>query len=281
MRLRWLHVAPLLAALGCGPTVIRETVFDNGSVKVMVRHLEEDGAPVPRGFEQPVTIADVRLAHILASISFGRGKTLGHAIRTDQLYDLAEGLARALTHAGPDDEILAWAFSHDRRLVVFSQARRTAFRVVQKDGQLQFRFYSIEETVNGQKARDRYEPPLGEPQKPLGVKLRPERAQALLDDHTLAIGWRDPFYRQPSSLRARSGRLSRRTVLMREEETPEERDATRELAPVPPSATDDQIRALDELDGARRAGLIPESEFKRRRRLILQGRLEEAGYGPE
>ncbi|MFQ5698597.1 MAG: hypothetical protein ACE5IL_09975 [Myxococcota bacterium] len=281
MRICWLALVPLAAALGCGPTVVRQPVFDNGSVKVILRHVEKDGAPLPRGFEQPVTIADVRLAHILASLSFGRGKTQGHAIRTDQIYDLAEGIGKALRKAGPDDEVLAWTFSHDRRLVVFSQAHRTALRVVQKDGQLQVRFYAIEATVTDQKNRDRYEPPLRAPDTPLGVRLKPDRAQLLIDDRTLAIDWRDPFYRQPTSLRARHGRLSRRTVLMREEETPEEKGATAELAPIPPRATDDQIRALDELDGARRGGLITEQEFKRRRRLILQGRLEEAGYGRE
>jgi hypothetical protein len=44
--------------------------------------------------------------------------------------------------------------------------------------------------------------------------------------------------------------------------------------------TDAQIRALDQLEGARRSGLVTEAEFQRRRRLILQGRLEEAGYAP-
>jgi hypothetical protein len=41
------------------------------------------------------------------------------------------------------------------------------------------------------------------------------------------------------------------------------------------------MRALDEIDAARRAGLITESEFLRRRRLVLEDRLEEAGYGAE
>jgi hypothetical protein len=50
-------------------------------------------------------------------------------------------------------------------------------------------------------------------------------------------------------------------------------------APVPADATDAQRRALDQLDAARRTGLVSEAEFQRRRRLVLEGRLAEAGYG--
>jgi hypothetical protein len=52
-------------------------------------------------------------------------------------------------------------------------------------------------------------------------------------------------------------------------------------APVPEGLEDAQIRALDELDAARRAGLIKEVEFQRRRRLILEDKLEQAGYGTD
>ena len=40
-----------------------------------------------------------------------------------------------------------------------------------------------------------------------------------------------------------------------------------------------QLEALDRLDEDRRSGEVPEQEFQRRRRLILDGRLDEAGYG--
>ena len=77
----------------------------------------------------------------------------------------------------------------------------------------------------------------------------------------------------------RDGKLQRRTILLQEEEASE--------APVPPpipegapsnALRDAQLRALDQLDAARRSGLVTEAEFQRRRRLILEGRIEEAGY---
>jgi hypothetical protein len=48
---------------------------------------------------------------------------------------------------------------------------------------------------------------------------------------------------------------------------------------VPKGLADAQIRALDQLDAARQSGLIKEAEYQRRRRLILEGKLDEAGYG--
>ena len=44
-----------------------------------------------------------------------------------------------------------------------------------------------------------------------------------------------------------------------------------------PELRDAQLRALDQLDAARRSGIVTEAEFQKRRRLVLEGKLEEAG----
>ena len=61
-----------------------------------------------------------------------------------------------------------------------------------------------------------------------------------------------------------------------EEERPE---ADPSEPAVAPELRDAQLRALDELDTLRRSGQITEDEFRERRRLVLDGRLDEAGYG--
>ena len=38
-------------------------------------------------------------------------------------------------------------------------------------------------------------------------------------------------------------------------------------------------RALDELDGGRQSGLVKEADYQRRRQLIIENKLDEAGYG--
>jgi hypothetical protein len=284
--------APLLVAAllgtgaGCGPETIRETVYDSEEVKVQLRHTLEDGAKVPLGYEQPVTIADVRVAHILASLTYS-GEKHGPrpAIPNQHLYDLAEGIAAALKSAGPDDEIVAWSISQKRRLVLFTDMRTTALKIHAKDEQLLISFYSIDRHVDREERREPIEPPRELPTADPPFELEPGKAQARVGPRTLSIDWRDPRYRKPTGLRARDGKLSRRTVIMQQETLDEEIEAeiqqdASDLA-IPPEVTDAQMRAFDQLDAARRAGLVSEAEFQRRRRLILQGRLAEAGYDPE
>ena len=62
---------------------------------------------------------------------------------------------------------------------------------------------------------------------------------------------------------------------------PEAEPATSPDAPLPAGLSDAQIRALDELDSSRRSGLITESEYQRRRKLVLENALDEAGYGSQ
>jgi hypothetical protein len=277
-----LAVALLLAsglAPGCGPKVIRETVYENEHV---------GDAPVPLGNEHPATIADVRLAHILATLQYRReadDAKPAPAIRTEHLYDLSEGISKALARATPDDVVVAWSQAHDRRMVVFSDAHVTAMRVAMREGRLWIDFYAIEAPLDNEERRAGYEPPVEVPYRPAGFRLVPDTGLTVVGPRTLDIDWRDPYFRKPLALRSVRGRLRRRTVIMRDDSLDQEIERELEaeedpsVLPIPPEVTDAQIRALDELDGARRAGLVTEGEFKRRRRLILQGRLDEAGYG--
>jgi hypothetical protein len=281
-----LVAALLVSGAGCGPQVIREVVYDSEDVKVQLRHTVEDDAKLPLGYDQPVTIADVRVAHILASLTYS-GEKHGPrpAISNQHLYDLAEGIAKALQDAGPDDEIVAWTISKERRLVLFTEMRTTALKLHAKDDQLLISFYSIDRHVEREERREPIEPPLELPTTDPPFTLDPGKAQARVGPRTLSIDWRDPRYRKPTGLRAQDGRLSRRTVIMQQDTLDEEIEAeiqkdSSDLA-IPPEVTDAQMRAFDQLDGARRAGLVTEAEFQRRRRLILQGRLAEAGYAPE
>src|SRR4051812_21028758 len=59
----------LVFATACGgPKLIREPVFSSDSARIQLRRTLVKGKPVPRGYAQPATISDVRLAHVLATI---------------------------------------------------------------------------------------------------------------------------------------------------------------------------------------------------------------------
>jgi hypothetical protein len=270
--------------------VVREPIYQNEAVEVRLRHVEDGGEPVPRGFQHPVTVAPVRVAHILASLSYEDRDGKQHpVIRNAHVYPLAEGIGEALGRATPDDEVIAYARSRDRRLGIFSVDRITAFGVHMESSQLYIEFYVLEHRLEELAKEGRsYNTPLELPEKRGSFRLLPGKAQAAAGPRTLAVDWRNAHFRRPLGLR-RGGGLRRRTVLMEAEEleeeqpleTPPARAAQPSTTDVEPSMTDAQLRALDQLDAVRRAGLVSEAEFQRRRRLVLEGRLEEAGYGTD
>jgi len=276
-------VAVTAAALaaGCGPKVVRTPVFEDSTYQVGLRRTLADGEPVPRGYAHPAVISNVRLAHILASLSFQTAGRRAPVIRSEHVYDLADHVTAAIEAAGPDDEIVAAVFPADRRLGLFSDPKVTAFRMHFTGDNLVIEFFDIERDVrssSGPAGREEtYAFPVDLPDAAPPFSLTPGEAQVKGSARELRIAWRDPLYAKPLSLRMRDGRTTRREVLM--EATPDQLDLPPgELSASDPALRDAQVRALDQLDALRRSGLIKEVDFRERRKLILEGRLDEAGY---
>jgi hypothetical protein len=281
-RLR-IHLVALAVCVlaGCGPKFVRERVYDKPGVRVELRHQLVDGKPAPRGYVQPATIADVRIAHILASLSSendaGERRPM---IRSQFVYDLADGISLALSKAGPDDEVAAAAFPEDRRLGIFTDERVTSFRLVLVGDEMQIEFYALEQGLEreGNKSTPReYEIPTELPALAPAFKIVLAEAQTRLGDRGVRVAWRDPYYRKPVSLSFEQGQVRRRTVLM--ELPPDKEPAPATDVPLPANLSDAQLRALDELDAGRQSGLVKEADYRRRRRLVLENRLDEAGFG--
>ena len=259
---------------------MEESIYESAETRVGLRRTLEGGKPVPRGYTHPVTISDVRIAHILAHLTYEKSDGERQpVIRTDHIYPLAEGMAKAVQKAGPDDEIVAATLGMDRRFGIFSVERVTSFRAFFESDQLVLEFFHIEYHLE---RRDKvgtirdYEIPTEHPKGRPSFRIVEGKAQTRRGPRMVVVDWRDRFYAKPVSLSIRGGQARRRTILLEAEDE--------DIAPIvqpPPQSTDAQLRALDQLDAARRAGLISEGEFRRRRRLVLEGRLEEAGYGPD
>lgn len=279
--------APLLAAAlwlaGCGPKLVRDRIYDQPTGRVELRHREQGGEVIEKRYSHPATISDVRLAHILANLVFEDGdKKQRPAIRSADIYPLGEGIAKALEKATPSDEIAAAAFPTDRRLGIFTDQRVTAFRCWLEGDDLKFEFFAIEAPLEKEGAKIGYrewEIPSEQPRDAPPFTLVPGQLQTRMGPDGVSVAWRDDYFRKPVALGARDGKGRRRTVLM---ELPEEKAETA-TAPaksaLPPGMTDLQIRALDECDADRANGRITESEYQHRRRLILEGKIDEAGYG--
>ncbi len=284
MRIACSVLALLLAA--CGPKLIVRDVYESsdGDVKVTLRHTVDGGDavhPVPRGYDHPVTVSDVRVAHILAQITHLDAEEQSHpTIRSVHVYPLAEGLSRALAAAGPDDEVVAVAFTRERRLGIFTYDMVTSFRVTMQEPMMNVDFFTIRQKLEKDPKRRTeriYEVPRELPEKAPNFQIKVTRMQVPRGLRGLAFVWRDPYYARPVSLSLRGGRLRRRTILMEME--PEELQPEGYEPTASPVLRDAQLRALDRLDASRRGGELGEEEFQRRRRLVLEGRLEEAGYG--
>ena len=124
-----------------------------------------------------------------------------------------------------------------------------------------------------------YEIPTELPTLAPRFKLVPGEAQTRLGARGVEVAWRDRTTAQPVALRFRQGQARRRTVLM--ELPPEDEPApARGEVRLPADAV---RRAAPRARPARRrrgrAAWCSESEYQRRRRLILENKLDEAGYG--
>jgi hypothetical protein len=276
-------VLALLAALACsGPRIAREPVYASETVRVQLRRTLEKGQVVPRGYAHPATISDVRLAHVLANSEHrdAQGNSLP-TIASELIYELAEALNQAAAKATPDDEIAAAAVLQTRRMGLFTQRNVTAFRMHFSGSDLVFDFYEIQRPLESAETRpggDDYVIPVDLPQESPSFRIAAGPSQSSAGERRLVVDWRSAFFAKPVSLSVRGGRFQRRTVISEAPVTPPPPDEGA-LASQDPALRDAQLRALDQLDAARRSGIVTEVEFQKRRRLILEGKLEEAGYG--
>jgi len=273
-----------LLLTGCSARFVLEEVYasEGREVVVSLRRSLEDGEPVPRNYRHPVVISDVRMAHILAHLRYeeSEGGQLP-AIRTRHVYPLAEGLVQALSKATPNDEVIAHAIAVERKFGIFTSELVTAFSVAFEDGFMNIDFYEVNAVIDRNEKKidnEKYKFPPKLPEMSPGFKLVAAQTRLARGTRGLAVDWRDPLYGKALRLSERRSNR-RRTILMETEEPSQTPDVTAPAAPImTPAMRDAQLRALDRLDAARRSGLITEIEFHRRRRLIMDGRLEEAGY---
>ncbi|HTO68719.1 MAG TPA: hypothetical protein VMR31_02575 [Myxococcota bacterium] len=275
--------AAALVLAGCGPKLVRSRVFENDQVRVEVRHFEKSGTVLAHGWSQPATISEVRIAHILANLAFEDSDQKQRlVIRTEHVYDLAGGIAKALAKATPDDEIAAAAFPTDRRFAIFSDQKVTAFRLHVDGDELKLEFISVEEPLEKEGVKVGYkewEIPADLPTFEPHFTLVPGQATTRFGPRGVSVAWRDDAFRRPVNLHEREAG-KKRTVLMELPDEPHDKAKPDDKkAGLPEGLSDAQLQAMDQLEASRTSGSITEGEYQKRRRLILENRLGEAGYG--
>ena len=267
-----------LAAASAGGCLTRpEPIFEESGIRVFLRSDTRWMRTVEKGYSHPVTIAPVRVAHILSRIdlkppggflvSFEGDKERVPAIGTNELFTVAEGVSKALAAADPNQEVVVMVIRDTKRFGVFDHDYLTSFVAYAKDERLYVHLSRHDWEIP--KTRDERipEPQVGD--NPQRFKLYAGTAMALVSDQSVAIDWRDPVFAHPTRTRVLpSGKVERREVLM---ESPDEVQDTDPAMKLPENLSPEQLRSLADIEEQRRAGKITETEYRAHRRAILGG----------
>ena len=256
-----LAIATLLS-LGCGARYLRVPLQDAPDLMVALRSEVKNGAPVPRGFAHPAAISALRAANVLARVevreSAGDASARRPAVPGALTHKLGGALASALARADATQAVVVRATRSERRLGVFSRTFATSFvAFIDAQNRLQLVFVDADRELPAGENGAQPEPIAGRGTQ--AIKAVPGPHVEALGTRGFAVDWRADLFREavPES---ESGR--RRTILM-ESTTPGALKASVNEHVVP--ADPERLRALAELDAARRAGTLSEAEYQRRR----------------
>jgi hypothetical protein len=256
-----------LGASGCITRTVRETVLDDGPNKVILRSEKRGSTPVDRGFDHPLTIASTRMAHILSRIDVeddsGKKKERRPAIPTQVLYPLADALAKGLAAADSSQEVVVQTVERTKRFGVFDRYYLTSLLVFAQDDLLHIQIARSDWEIPIRRRDKLPEPRAGEQEQ--SFRLLVDDGMSLSGPQVAVVDWRSPIFARPSRTRITpSGKVLRTTILMESpEEVPTPRvDSVSDLSP-------EQLRALADLEEARRDGKLSESQYSTERSRIL------------
>jgi hypothetical protein len=247
---------------------VRQTLLDDGQNRVILRGEKRIGTPVDRGFDHPITIAPVRLAHILSRIDLqdeaGKKKERRPAIPTQSLYTLAEALSKGLAAADTSQEVVLMSVRRGKHLALFDRFYLTSLLVYAQDDLLHVQVARSDWEIPPRRRDNLPEPHAGEVNQ--AFHLLVDEGMSLESPQSAVVDWRDPVFAKPTRTRITpSGKVLRTTILMESgEETPP--------APRPvlsPEITPEQLRALADLEEARRDGKVSEAQYAAERNRIL------------
>lgn len=271
-RLAPLLVITLLASAGCGTRYARVPLSDDGSTKVLLRAELRDGKAVERGFHHPATISGARIAHVLAQIDVrldadeGEKSERRGAIPVDLVYPLGDRLSAALATADPDQEVVVQALRSERRLGLFTDTFLTSFvAYVGPDDLLYLHFSRLDWPVPKGDEDELREPVAG--REVMAFRVLASEGVDPVGHQSVAVHWRDDRFGNPTSVRVGpGGKIRRRTVLMEDEGATGVAAPPEGRLPTDPAA----LRALADLEEARRSGALTEAEYQRKRRELLE-----------
>jgi hypothetical protein len=201
-----LLITLLTLPLACATRVIERQVHMRDGITTTLRHTEESGVVVDRGYQHPLEISQERLFQILSFIRIRRevdGELeVKPAVAARLLIPVARGLSEALAAANSSEEIALTAVRRDRYLAIFTEKYLTSFVSFANDDLLTISFSRIEwDTDRGKMSpakRDRLpQPHLGE--KVMDFSIVPNEAYEATGEQSVRIRWSDERWNDPKA----------------------------------------------------------------------------------
>jgi hypothetical protein len=272
----------LLTALALGSSAcisrpVKEKVWTDNYTEAFLRSEKRGTRTVAKGFQHPTSIAPVRLGHILSRIDMRKGTGADSkrvpAIPLATLFTIGEALSKGLDDANPDQEVVVQSIRRGKHLAVFERQYLTSLLAYVQDGLLYIHISRSDWEIPAGKQRQKDENRLPEThvgKYPLEFRLLVDRGMTLYDQQAVMVEWKDPIFKKPTRTRITpGGRIVRREMLMESLEDPTEY----EQGPKLEELTGAQLRALADLDDARRAGDLSEAEYYSQKNAVLRGEL--------
>jgi len=259
---------------GCAARPVREIFYEDSQTRIVLRQQKKNGEVVDRGYSHPVSIAPVRLAHILSRIDIRaeakKGAQRAPAIPTEALYVVADYLSKALGQADSSQEIAVYSIRRTKHLGIFDHRFLTSFvSYVEADVlyiHLSRTNWEIPKTGETERLP---EPRVGD--YPMKFRVIVSKGMTQVDGQSVAVDWRDPVFKRPTRTRiSPDGTVVRRTILMESPEEPGEAADEAAFERLPKNLSSTTLRELADLEDQRNRGEISEAEYNDRRRRIIR-----------
>jgi hypothetical protein len=168
--------------------------------------------------------------------------------------------------ADPNQEVVVMAIRDTKRWGIFDHDYLTSFVAYVKDDRLYIHLSRFNWEIPKRRDDRLPEPRIGD--TPQRFRLYSGTAISLISDEAVAIDWRDDVFARPTRTRILpGGDVVRRDILL---ESPAEVEKVDDPLGMRDDLSPEQLRELADIEEARREGRITETEYRIRRRKILE-----------